>query len=86
MARLRGLLVGEHGLSLAEARARRAAHGPNDIAETPPSALWRLLRDTARDPMIWFLVGTSGLYAVLGQRAEAATLLAASVPLLGMDA
>ncbi len=84
--RLEGLLAGERGLSRAEADARRAAHGPNDIAETPPSALWDLLRDTARDPMIWFLFGTSGLYAFLGQGAEAATLLAASVPLVGMDA
>ena len=36
--------------------------------------------------MIWFLAGVSALYGVLGEVAEALVLLAAIVPLVGMDA
>ena len=36
--------------------------------------------------MLWFLLGTSGLFAVLGQWSESAVLLIALLPLLGMDA
>ena len=36
--------------------------------------------------MPWFLAGTGALYAALGERAEALTLLASIVPLVGMDA
>ena len=35
--------------------------------------------------MIWFFAGTSALYGLVGQRAEAATLLGAIVPLAFMD-
>ena len=35
--------------------------------------------------MIWFFAGTSAMYGVVGQLAEAATLLAAIVPLVLMD-
>jgi Ca2+-transporting ATPase len=74
------------GLSGDAARARAVAFGPNDIVEVVADR-WRLLaRETVRDPMIWFLVGTSALYLVLGDRAEAFTLLAALLPLIGMDA
>ena len=48
---------------------------------------WKVvLRDTARDPMLWFLVLTAALFAWLGQTSEALTLVAALVPLVGMDA
>ena len=43
-------------------------------------------RDTARDPMLWFLVLTAGLFGLLGQVTESLTLLVAMAPLLGMDA
>ena len=36
--------------------------------------------------MLWFLLGTSGLYAVLGDSGEAMVLLIALAPILGMDA
>jgi Ca2+-transporting ATPase len=35
--------------------------------------------------MIWFLPGTSALYAAVGQRVEALTLAAAIVPVVAMD-
>ncbi|MBI2161843.1 MAG: cation-transporting P-type ATPase [Candidatus Rokubacteria bacterium] len=75
----------ERGLASAEADARRRRYGANDIVEAPPAAFWDVARDTAKDPMLWFLVGTSTLYAAVGQGVEALTLLAAIVPLAGMD-
>ena len=86
LARLDGLARPERGLSAAEARERLARHGPNDIVESPRDRWWHLARDTARDPMIWFLIGTGALYGLVGERAEALTLMAAIVPLVGMDA
>ncbi len=74
------------GLSTAEAMARRASFGPNDIV-APSLNGWRdVLRDTIRDPMIWFLVGTAILFAALGDYTESAVLAFALLPILGMDA
>jgi len=84
--RLAGLTDGERGLDRAEAELRRRRYGPNDIVEIPEGALVALARDTARDPMLWFLVGTATVYAALGDRTEAAVLFASILPLAGMDA
>ncbi len=84
--RLQGLLGTEAGLSGAEADERRQRHGRNDIVEAAPPTWWMLARDTLRDPMLWFLVGTAALFAWLGDRTEAVILLFALLPLLGMDA
>ena len=86
LARLEGLLASQRGLTAAEVSERRQRYGVNDIVETPPSRWWDLARDTLNDPMIWFLAGVSALYGVLGEVAEALVLLAAIVPLVGMDA
>ena len=81
-----GLLpTGEQGLGAAEVAARRL-QGFNDIM-APAASGWRVVaRDTLRDPMLWFLLLTAGLFGLLGQAAESLTLLLALVPLLGMDA
>jgi Ca2+-transporting ATPase len=84
--RLCGLLAGETGLSSAQAAEQLAAYGRNEILEVAGSPWWDLVRDTARDPMIWFLVGTSALYGLLGELTESITLLVAVLPLVGMDA
>lgn len=84
--RLRGLLGSPRGLTATEAVDRRQRYGANAIVEAP-AARWReLARDTAKDPMLWFLGATSLLYAVVGERGEALILLVALVPLIGMDA
>lgn len=76
---------GTGGLLAAQVEVQRA-YGFNDIVEPAASSWLTIARDTARDPMLWFLVLTAGLFGLLGQAAEALTLLAATVPLLGMDA
>jgi Ca2+-transporting ATPase len=73
------------GLSASQVATARK-FGSNDILP-PLSAGWRAVaRDTARDPMLWFLGVTSGISFALGQIGEGWMLLAALVPLLGMDA
>lgn len=85
-----GRLAGEggwrDGLSTAQALAAARSFGANDILP-PQTAGWRAVaRDTARDPMIWFLLGTAALTGLLGRTSEALTLAVALLPLLGMDA
>src|SRR5688572_21567633 len=84
--RVRGLISNDRGLAAADAADRRRRYGANDIVESIGNPVAELARETARDPMIWFLVGTALLYAVLAQYSEAITLLVSIVPLVGMDA
>lgn len=74
------------GLGSGDVDARRQRWGANDIVETVGRPWRDLARETAKDPMIWFLVGAASLYAVVGAAGEALTLLIAIVPLVGMDA
>ena len=86
VARLAGLLEDPRGLSSREAAERLVAFGPNDIVGTK-SGGWRdVLADTIKDPMIWFLTGTSALFAIIGDYSEALLMLGAIGPLIGMDA
>ena len=80
--RLRDVLAPPGGLSAEEAKGRRERYGANAILEAPAHPWRRIARDTARDPMLWFLAGVSALYAAVGQRTESLTLLAAVVPLV----
>jgi Ca2+-transporting ATPase len=84
-ARLRGAFAPDGGLDAESVTARRQRYGANDIVEVAESPWLRLLRDTAGDPMIWFLLGTSVLYSLLGDSVEAVVLLIATLPLVGMD-
>jgi Ca2+-transporting ATPase len=77
---------GERGLTAAEVAGRRARFGANEIVERARGGWRELLLETARDPMIWLLIGTALLYAVIGDAREALVLGAAVVPLAGMDA
>jgi len=73
------------GLASSEADRRRALYGANEIIEEAPGG-WRILaRDTAKDPMIWFLFAASVLFAMIGEWSEATILLLAIAPLIGMD-
>ena len=75
-----------HGLAPDAVADQRARYGRNTIL-APVSGGWkRLLQDTLRDPMLWFLLLTALVHAVLGERGEALILLLALLPLLGMDA
>lgn len=85
LERIESLPPGTQGLSAPQIESRRH-HGFNDIV-APATGGWRVVaRDTARDPMLWFLLLTAGLFGLLGQVTESLTLLVAMAPLLGMDA
>jgi len=84
-ARLRGAGSSPRGLGPEEVGARRARYGDNAILDVPERAWWTIARQTALDPMLWFLAGVSALYALVGQRSESLVLLAAIAPLVVMD-
>ena len=65
--------------------AARLRFGTNLIAEQPPGSVAKLFRDTAADPMIWFLLATSGLFGLIGKYTDMVILILAILPLFGMD-
>src|SRR5262249_39461079 len=85
LARLQQVTPIDRGLTGSEVQQRRELYGLNDIVEVPGNPWLELARDTAKDPMIWFFAGTGIVYGLAGQQIEAITLLAAILPLLGMD-
>ncbi len=76
---------GRDGLDTAGVEARRRHYGSNDVVEAGAHTGRDLIRDTAADPMLWFLLGTGALFAFTGDTGEALVLLAALVPFIGMD-
>ncbi len=84
--RIAGLLGRGLGLSSTEVEQRRALYGYNEIVETRPTGWRDVLRDTIKDPMIWFLAATSTLFGIVGDYTEALIMAGATVPLVGMDA
>jgi P-type Ca2+ transporter type 2C len=86
MERLTGLIDDQRGLTGVEVDERRGRYGLNRIVEAPSFGWGQVIRDTAQDPMIWFLVGTAALFTLLGDYTEAIVLALALVPIAGMDA
>ena len=84
--RIAGLLNADRGLTAQEVEQRRRLHGSNDILKDQSSGWGGIARDTARDPMVWFLVATALLFTWLGDYVEASVLALALVPIAGMDA
>lgn len=85
MVRIDGLANSERGLDQAEVDARLKTYGSNNILEESKAGWLTLLWETARDPMLWFLIATSILFFFLGNNNEAIILLIATLPLVGMD-
>jgi len=73
------------GLSSAEARARLARDGPNEIAETKRRGLAALAGEILREPMVLLLVATGAIYFALGDPAEAAILLASIAAVIAIS-
>jgi P-type Ca2+ transporter type 2C len=67
----------ETGLTREEAARRRGLVGPNQVVETRERPLWRLALDQFRSLVVLLLLGASGIAVLLGERAEAAAILAA---------
>ena len=73
------------GITDSEVISLRERFGNNVIAEYQARSARQLAGDTARDPMLWFLLVTSLVFAGLGELSDAAVLMLALVPLIGMD-
>ena len=65
----------ERGLSQAEAAARLAAEGPNELPQANARSLLRIAFDVVREPMFGLLLAAGIAYLVLGQSTEAVALL-----------
>ena len=63
------------GLSQAEAAARLAAEGPNELSRDRPRGFLRSLGEVLREPMLLLLLAAGGIYLALGDLEEALTLL-----------
>ena len=64
------------GLSQAEAAARLAAEGPNELGHDGRRGLLRMLFDLLSEPMLLLLVGAGAIYLFLGDTTEALALQA----------
>jgi Ca2+-transporting ATPase len=64
------------GLNTAEAKARLAAEGPNELPRPDRRTPFRILIDVVREPMFGLLLAAGAIYLALGDLAEALILLA----------
>ncbi|MCB6180138.1 cation-translocating P-type ATPase [Rhodobacter sp. Har01] len=64
------------GLTQAEAKARLAAEGPNELPKARRRSPLRIILDVLREPMLALLLAGGVVYLLLGNREEALILLA----------
>lgn len=72
------------GLTAAEAAARLAAEGANALPDARRRSTLVIALDVVREPMFLLLVGAGALYLLLGNRGEAAVLLASVFVVMGI--
>ncbi len=65
-----------NGLTEAEALRRLAAEGPNELPQSDRRSILKIAGEVVREPMLALLVAGGAIYFVLGDRTEAAMLLA----------
>lgn len=83
---LNGLHKSTVGLTQSEVQAQRSKFGENVVVEVSSNRLVEILKETFRDPMIWFLIGIGIVFFAIGQKSEGITLFVAILPLTLMDA
>ncbi|MBN8714322.1 MAG: cation-translocating P-type ATPase [Xanthomonadales bacterium] len=76
--------TGYQGLDPAEAARRLASHGANVLPGTTPKTLFAITVGVLVEPMFLMLLVAGGLYLALGDRAEAAFLLAFVFVVIGI--
>jgi Ca2+-transporting ATPase len=79
-------IVGEPvGLTSDEARTRLVQHGPNRLVGRERAAWLKDLVSLLLDPMAVMLLVAAGIYMLVGERRDAIVMLAALVPVIGVD-
>ena len=73
------------GLTTDEARARLATYGPNKLVARERAAWLKEVAGLLLDPMAIMLVVAAAIYFALGDRRDAVVMLAALVPVIGVD-
>jgi Ca2+-transporting ATPase len=72
------------GLSEEEAAQRLVRYGPNEVPSAQERKFWRIAIDVLKEPMLLLLIGTGGVYLLLGDPTEAAVLLVAIFGIIGI--
>src|SRR5436305_10414651 len=67
------------GLSSAEAAARLAMEGPNELPRPAERTVFRIAFEVGREPMFLLLLAAGGIYLALGDHGEALMLLASAL-------
>lgn len=83
---LNGINLRAEGLSNEEAQLQRNRFGANNIVEVVNRSWWDIVRNTLKDPMIWFLIVVGAVFFITGEPTEGKILFLAIIPLLFMDA
>ncbi len=86
LSRINASISKDWTLNSTDVEERRHLYGANDIADIQTSSWFNVVVNTFKDPMIWFLICTGVLFAILKNYREATILLLAIIPLIGMDA
>jgi len=73
------------GLSGAEAVARLAASGPNELQRREVPPLWKMVWDAATEPFIVLLLAAGVLAIVLGEVRDGILVVIGLVPIVGAD-
>nr|MBI2905294.1 HAD-IC family P-type ATPase [Chloroflexota bacterium] len=66
----------EHGLTTEEAQKRLAEYGPNELREKPPTPFYTLVLEQLKSFVVILLIIASILSFILGDRVEAAAIIA----------
>lgn len=83
---LSGILPRPSGLESDEVDRQLVRFGKNEIVERVGNPILDLIKETIKDPMIWFLFGIGVVFIFVGQKQEAFILFVAILPLAFMDA
>ncbi len=86
LSRINTSLSTDWSLDDIQVETQQIQYGTNNIIETHRNRWLELIFDTAKDPMIWFLIATSLLFGFLKYYNQAVILFLAIIPLIGIDA
>ena len=73
-----------HSLTTAEAAARLAHDGYNELSSAKPRRPWTIAWDVVREPMFLLLICAAAIYLALGDLREALALLASVLVMIGI--